>query len=278
MLMDEEIIAIYCLCDDFIKGLGRYRDPQETMSDSEVMTTGLVSALYFGGNMEKARFLLDSPRYIPKMLSKSRLNRRLHAMMDKFLLFFNRLGYFWKESNKQSIYIIDSFPVSVCDNYRIKRAKIFQSESYRGYIASKRRYFYGVKIHLMVTEQGQPVEFFLSAGSFGDVQALKVFEFDLSEYSIVYGDKAFNDYQVEDNLLESGKIYLLPIRKKNSKRTLPGYIEYLQRLHRKIVETTGSLIERILPKHIQAVTAQGFELKVALFVIACSLSLLLSFV
>lgn len=34
---------------------------------------------------------------------------------------------------------------------------------------------------------------------------------------------------------------------------------------RKIVETTGSLVERLLPKSIHAVTAKGFELKVALF-------------
>ena len=37
-------------------------------------------------------------------------------------------------------------------------------------------------------------------------------------------------------------------------------------------ETAGSLIEQMLPKSIHAVTPQGFELKVALFVVAYSLS------
>jgi hypothetical protein len=46
----------------------------------------------------------------------------------------------------------------------------------------------------------------------------------------------------------------------------------MQRYHRKMVETAGSLIEQLLPKSIHAVTAQGFELKVALFVIASSLN------
>jgi hypothetical protein len=41
-----------------------------------------------------------------------------------------------------------------------------------------------------------------------------------------------------------------------------------------MVETTGSLIERLLPKSIHAVTAKGFELKVALFVLACSINFL----
>jgi hypothetical protein len=39
-----------------------------------------------------------------------------------------------------------------------------------------------------------------------------------------------------------------------------------------IVETAGSLIAQLLPKSIHAVTSQGFELKVALFVIASSLN------
>jgi hypothetical protein len=34
----------------------------------------------------------------------------------------------------------------------------------------------------------------------------------------------------------------------------------------------GSLLQRLLPKSLHAVTARGFELKVALFVIAYSVS------
>jgi len=50
----------------------------------------------------------------------------------------------------------------------------------------------------------------------------------------------------------------------------------MQHAIRKIVETTGSLIERLLPKSIHAVTARGFELKVALFVLASSINFLRS--
>jgi hypothetical protein len=37
-----------------------------------------------------------------------------------------------------------------------------------------------------------------------------------------------------------------------------------------MIETTGSLNERILPKSIHAVTSAGFELKVSLFILAMS--------
>ena len=43
-----------------------------------------------------------------------------------------------------------------------------------------------------------------------------------------------------------------------------------------MIETAGSLIEQMLPKSIYAITPQGFELKVALFLVAYSLSLTLA--
>jgi hypothetical protein len=83
---------------------------------------------------------------------------------------------------------------------------------------------------------------------------------------------SYNDYEIEDLLKEVDHIQLLPIRKKNSMRAFPPYVSFVQHYHRKRVETSGSLIARLLPKSIHAVTSQGFELKVVLFVIAYSVS------
>jgi len=162
--------------------------------------------------------------------------------------------------------------ISVCDNIRIPRSKIYTDERFRGYKASKKRYFYGLKIHLMVTKDGQPVEYFLTPGSFGDIDALKYYAYELPDGSIIYADKAYNDYEIEDLLKEVDPIALIPIRKKNAKRALPPEVSFVQHYYRKMIETAGSLIEQLLPKSIHAVTSQGFELKVALFVIASSLN------
>jgi hypothetical protein len=162
----------------------------------------------------------------------------------------------------------------VCDNYRIPRAKLYQHEAYRGYIASKKRYFYGLKIHLLVTKDGQPIECYLMPGSYSDVRVLKTFGFDLPEGSEIYADKAYNDYELEDALEEAVHIQLCPIRKKRSKRAVPPYLAYVQHYYRKMIETVGSLIERTMPKTIHAVTAAGFELKVFLFVLAYSINCL----
>jgi hypothetical protein len=62
----------------------------------------------------------------------------------------------WKRLNEGSLYIVDSFLTAVCDNYRIIHCRIHQGEAWRGYRASNRRYFYGLKVHLLITKAGQP--------------------------------------------------------------------------------------------------------------------------
>jgi hypothetical protein len=254
-----------------LKALHHPQDPQCQMTDAEVMTTAIVAMLYFKGNFCLSSRFMDEYGYMPKMLSKSRFNRRLHRVADLFLTLFLRLGDTWKQLSARSIYIMDSYPIAVCDNYRIPRARIYQGEEWRGYIASKKRYFYGVRIHILVTEQGDPIEFFLAPGAFSDTSALRLYQFDVPAQTWLIGDKAYTDYTMEDLMAEAG-VFLVPLRKKNSLRPVPAYLTYLQASIRKIVETTGSMLERLLPKSIHAVTAQGFELKVALFVLACSIN------
>ena len=91
---------------------------------------------------------------------------------------------------------------------------MYQGEAFRGYIASKKRYFYGLRIHILVTDHGEPVEFFLEPGNFSDTSALGLYNFDVPEGSFVTGDKAYNDYTIEDVMREAG-VELIPLRKKN---------------------------------------------------------------
>ncbi|RKZ92795.1 MAG: hypothetical protein DRR19_03185 [Candidatus Parabeggiatoa sp. nov. 1] len=48
---------------------------------------------------------------------------------------------------------MDSFPVPVCDNIRIKRCKIYQDDEYRGYVLSQTSFFYGIRVHMVVNNQ-----------------------------------------------------------------------------------------------------------------------------
>jgi len=76
--MDTQIVVVFCLCDDMLKALHHCEDAQCQMTDAEVMTTAIVTMMYFKGNFCLASRYLYECNYILHMLSKSRFNRRLH--------------------------------------------------------------------------------------------------------------------------------------------------------------------------------------------------------
>lgn len=266
--MELKIIAFYCLCDDFLISEGWRDDPQCAISTAEVMTAALTAAAFFSGSYEKSRKFLEDHRYIPSRISKSQFIRRLNGIPESVWSgLMRQLAAPFHESDSLRIYIADSFPVSVCRNIRIRRCRIYQDERFRGYIPSKKQYFYGLKVHALMTESGVPAEIFLSPGSCSDVSALYDFSFSFNVGSIVYGDKAYNAYDIEDELERSG-VHLNPVRKKNSKRKYGSFIEDGIKLIRKRVESAFSVIMQRFPAHIHAVTPHGFELKVFLFILA----------
>jgi hypothetical protein len=271
--MELEIIAIYCWCELILNQLNIQDDWRAEMTNAEVITAAIIAVRFFSGNFQNACTFLREHGYIPKMLSKSRFNRRLHALGPELIGDIQKIiGELFKFENQSQEYAVDSFPVPVCENVRIFHSKIYKEEEYRGYQASKKRYFYGLKVHMIVTADGNPVEFILSPGSCSDIKAFKRLDLDLPEGAIIYGDKAYTDYEEEDLLAES-KINLKPQRKGNAKRQHSGCMNYIIDCKRKIVETAFSGIARLFPKHIHAVTARGFELKVVLF--ACSPAIML---
>ncbi len=274
--MEVEITTIFVLCDELITALHLHEDPQVKMNNAEVMTVALTSACYFHGHLENTRIFLSEHGYIPTMLSESRLNRRIHAIPDAVWgALVHVLAETFKADNTGQEYCVDSVPIPVCDNIRISRSTLYQGEDYRGYIASKRRYFYGLRVHMIVTASGQPVEFLIRSGHEADVSVYKDLNFDLPEDAECYADKAYNDYDFEDLLKEAIGVVMKPARKKNSKRaTDPYVVVHYESYTRKRVETAFSGITNLFPKTIHAVTPRGFELKIIFFILAYSIKFL----
>ncbi len=274
--MELEITTIFVLCDELLTALKIREDAQIQMNNAEVMTVPLTAARFFHGHLEHARTFLKEHGYIPTMLSASRLNRRIHVLPEfVWLAVFRILAETFKAMNPAQEYCLDSFPISICDNIRIRRAKLYQGEEYRGYIASKCRYFFGLRVHMITTASGQPVEFILRPGAEADVSVYQDFNFDLPENAECYTDKANNVYAFEDLLKEAAHIFVKPARKKNSKRaTDPYVVVHYEQYIRKRIETAFSQITNCFPKHIHAVTRRGFELKVICFIVAFAMSFL----
>lgn len=267
--MQEQIITIYCVCDDFLVAYGYRDDPQTQMTTAEVMTVALVAATFFVGNQERSRLFLKEHGYIPKMLSKSRFNRRLHALPDTlWQALFALLAEIAKQTQEEQVYLVDSLPVPVCDNIRIFRCRLYQDEAFRIRVASKKRYIYGLRVHLLVSSTGRPIEIVMAPASVGDITAFRSLPLDLPQGAEIYADAAYTDYLFEDTLAEVADVHLIAHRKSNSKRQHLGWVAYLCDRARKRIETTFSQIAACFGRNIHAVTPRGFELKVFLTVLA----------
>ena len=276
--MDDTIITTYYLCDEFLKAIGHHDDQQVRLSTAEVMSVALVAATFFGGNVEASRSFLDEYGYIQKAISKSRFNRRLHAIDSSlWQQLFDLLAEVFKQNNPDQSYVVDSLPVAVCDNIRIRRSKLYplqeHGEAFRGYIASKRRYFYGLRGHLVSTASGEPVEFILAAASEADITLFKELKLELPEGAIICADKGYTDYHYED-LLEDVGLHLKAQRRKRSKREMPAWVEFLSKPIRQYIETVFSKLSAMLAGKIHAVTPRGFELKIVCFLLAFSIQCL----
>lgn len=70
----------------------------------------------------------------------------------------------------------------------INRCRLLEGEAYRGYPASKRRYFFGFKVQLLMTH----------ADSEANITGPKALDPQLPEGSVLYADAAHTDYTLED--------------------------------------------------------------------------------
>lgn len=123
MLTKDKIIGIFCFIDDLLQSVNHHEDIRRKVSDSEIITTAIVSSLYFGGHQDKSRQFMIMTGLVPNMLDKSR-----HAVRELIYNLFMQVGYYFKYVNCEMSYVLDSFPIAICDNIRIIRAKILKGK------------------------------------------------------------------------------------------------------------------------------------------------------
>ncbi len=268
MLLRDKVIAIYCIVDDMLKAIQHPEDIRRRVSDSELITTAVVSAMFFGGHHEHAIGFMKGDKLSPHMLSSSRFCRRIHQVGQLLAELFLQLGAHIKNLTAELQYVLDSFPVAACDNIRIIRSKLLKGKKWRGYTASMRRYFYGVKVQLLVSSTGIPIRFCFVPGKEADAKAMERMICNLPPESKIYADSAYTNYRVEDELLNNHFVFLKTFRKSNSKRPDTPAEALTKSTRRKQVEAVISNIKKLFPKSIHAVTLNGFLIKLILFIFA----------
>ena len=172
MLCKDKIISIFCFIDDILQEIAHKEDSRRQVCDSEIIVTAIVSSTSFYGNHSSAIRFMKQYGFIPNMLEQSRFNRRLHKIGRLLYELFDMFSSYFKDFCCEMHYIIDSFPVAVCNNRRIGNCKILKEKKWRGYTASMRSYFYGVKVQLVTTKDGIPIAFHFTPGKTADAKAL----------------------------------------------------------------------------------------------------------
>lgn len=271
--MENSTIAIYCFIDDFCKKMyGNKKHHNSKMTDSQVISTLIIAALHFGGNHKKAcEYMKEMAGF--DMPDKSNFNRKVHALKDILDNLFMILAAASKELNLQSNYIIDSFPVPVCHKVRATTCKLFNDKSFCGKNASKKEEFYGLKVHMICTNSGHPVEFVITQASMHDSKAAEIMHIDLAPNSRLYADAAYIDKEFKSYLAEFQQVDFKYPTRKNMKEQLNFWQRIEVKIERKSIESFFAAILRLFPRKIHAVTYQGFLLKLTSFIIAYSFSL-----
>lgn len=240
------------------------------LTDAQVLTTALVATRFFGGNLVLAKHYMEQHGG-QNHLDKSGFTRRLHALADTLPALFALVGDWLKQRHTEARYVLDSFPVAACHNTRIPRCKLLRGKAYHGRCASKRSWFYGLKVQVVATSDGVPVEFHIHAGGDSEQAGRRGLLLDLPEGSLLYTDAGYTDYVAEDLFNEASGSQQQTARRKHSKRPHHPAQSFLLQYFRKRIETCFSQLTARFPKQIHAVTAAGFALKIALFIFAHTL-------
>lgn len=267
--MTEQTVAMYCFVDDLLTACGPAwapaPDPRRHLSDAEVLTTALVAARFFGGNLAQARRYMQA-HWGQRPLHKSGFSRHLDRLRDVLDELFATFGQRAKHLHTEARYVLDSFPVPVCHNTRIGRSKLLRGKAYHGRCASKRSWFYGVKVQVVATTDGVPVAYHIHPGSEADMTGLRQLEPDLPAGSVLYADAAYTDYAHEEVFAEATGCQQHTARRANSKRPHAPAQRFLIQHFRHGIETCFSQLTGRFPKKIHATSAAGFALKIGLFV------------
>lgn len=143
-----------------------------------------------------------------QLLKRSRFNRRSRQLIG--LLQFIRQDMI-KMISPNEIAIVDSFPLPLCQAVRNHRVSIFKGLADIGYNASKHLWFYGFKVHMLVTLSGYILNYVVTPASVHDVKAVHEL-LETYKQSVILGDSGYLSDELKQSLELEGYHLWTPFR------------------------------------------------------------------
>ena len=190
---DDLYLSIFVLIDDILKEnpeINKRPGPKPIISDSEMLTLLILQCL--SNEISDEAWLRHVRRhyqnFFPNVPERTRYQRRRGVLQASLEVIVSWIHSALGES--QITRIIDSAPLPVCRNVRAKRCKNFKGQASVGYCAAQKTYYYGFKLHLMVTESGLPASWIVMPAKHHDTKGLKALTKNKQSLDI-YGDAAY---------------------------------------------------------------------------------------
>ena len=243
-------LTIFCEIDDFCRQFEpklnrqlladgtRKRIRASKMSKSEVMT--ILVLFHASGFRDLKRFYTKVvcqywQRDFPNLLS---YNRFVEVQRDSLML----LGAFMQTrlGECSGVSFVDSSKIAVCSNLRIKQNKVFEGAAKRGKTSTG--WFYGFKIHLVVSDTGEILAWQITLGNVDDREPVP--KMTKQVWGKLFGDKGYIS-QALTQLLGEANVQLITKVRKNMKNKFVNFFDRLMLRKRAIIESINDQLKNI---------------------------------
>jgi len=140
------------------------------------------------------------------------------------------------------ISFVDSTPIRVCKNKRIKRNKVFKTTAKLG--KSTMGFFFGFKLHLIVNDKGEILNFVITQGNVDDREPLKNERFIESIKGKLYADKGYLSKELTQILFVDG-LHLITSIRNNMKNCLLELKDKIMLRKRSVIETINDELKNM---------------------------------
>lgn len=243
-------VAIFCETRDFCREFEpkfnqqllaagqRKRIKPSRMSRAEVMT--ILVLFHRSGFRDLKRFYTKvvcqyRERDFRHLLSYNRfVELQTDALVLLGALMQTRLG------KCSGVSFVDSSKLPVCNNLRIKQNKVFEGVAKRGKTSTG--WFYGFKIHLIVSDTGEILAWQMTLGNVDDRKPVP--NMTKQVWGKLFGDKGYISQKLSE-LLGANNVQLITKVKKNMENKFISFFDKLLLRKRAIIESVNDQLKNI---------------------------------
>jgi Transposase DDE domain len=246
----DKITEIFYLSDEFCNNffaaiksnlIGNAPKRKPRMSESEVIT--IMTLFHLGGFRNFKHFYEYYVKvYLTSEFPNTVSYNRFTELMQSAILPMSLMLKTCCLGESTGISFVDSTPIRVCKNKRIKRNKVFKGIAEVG--KSTMGYFYGFKLHLIVNDKGEILNFVITQANVDDREPLKNERFVKKITGKLYGDKGYISKEITNMLFIDG-LHLITTIRNNMKNCLMELKDKIMLRKRSVIETINDELKNM---------------------------------